>query len=136
MKRLIFYVCVIGFGSISYGQDCSSIKHGTFYSYPRNSYVTHEVIITRQDTIETMIDELLGDTSIWKFDITNNCVVNLKFIRNTKGVNEFQSKYFYSDIYREETTKITREYYTYRGFWVQDSTRPYTDTIWRKPHRN
>ncbi len=135
MKRLIYCICVIGFGFYSYGQDCSSIKHGTFYSYPRNSYVTYEVIVTRQDTIESVINKLSGDTSIWKLDITNNCVINKKFISNTKGVNEFQSKYFYSDIYREETLKITSEYYTCRGFWVKNPRTQYTDTVWRKPHR-
>lgn len=128
MKPYYLFLLFIFSASFAKAQDCSSIKQGTFYEYPRNSYVSYTAIVIRKDSIEKIVSGLLGDTSYWKINFTKDCVIIMKLIR-TEPKRPYKDNR-YGDNYIQEVTKITKEYYAFRGYWQSHPEHQDSDTAW------
>lgn len=109
-------------------QDCSSIRRGIFYEYS----VRFIDVITRNDSMEMRVSGLWRDTTFWKLNFSNDCIIKEKIIRTTRKINEDKR---YSDTYIQEVVKITKEYYAYRGYWQSHPEHSNLDTAWMVRHR-
>jgi hypothetical protein len=128
MKSYYLFLFCIFSASFTMGQDCSSIRQGIFYEYPRNSYANYEVVLRRKDSIETSVSNLSGEKSVWKIIFRNNCIIDKKLIKTTR--KDEYVKDILNDTYTQEVTKITKEYYAFRGYWQSHPEKSYPDTTW------
>jgi len=134
MKRIILLISFALFRGLSYSQDCSKIRTGKFYFYPRNSYASYTYLLVRGDSIQQEINYLLKDTSYWRIMFENPCTFNLNFLRSTEEMPEGKIRFFKDHHTHIKVLTVTDNYYTYH--WSLDSLPTKTqgeDTVWIKP---
>ena len=111
--------------------NCGSIREGTFYFYPLNPQGKFKVI--RDGFIQKEINSKTSDTSFWKIDWTNDCVLSLKFIRSSQQMSNAQKLFFGSHITVIKVIGIRKEYYLFSGGLDSISRNSAVDTLWLKP---
>ena len=127
---LITFLSPIILSAQSKALDCSSVREGTFYFYPLKSQ--EQFVIIRDGSIQKEINSKTSDTSFWKVDWINDCVLNLKFIRSNQSMSNAQKFFFSSHITVIKVLGITKDYYVFNGGLDSISRNSAVDTLWLK----
>lgn len=91
-------------------------------------------MIIRDGSIQREVNTKTLDTSFWKVDWVNDCVLNLKFIRSSQPMSNAQKSFFSSHITTVQVLGITKDYYIFKGGLDSISRiNNTTDTLWLKP---
>ena len=109
--------------------ECSDIKNGYFYFYPKNS--TDHYIDTRNGNIAIEINSKTGDSTVWDVQWKNDCIYSLKYKYGNEKMTAEQTDILEQHKLVYEILTITDEYYTFRGYLDKTSGNPIqTDTMW------
>jgi hypothetical protein len=112
--------------------DCGKIREGTFYFYPLKS--EEKFTIIRKGSVQMEINAKTSDTSFWKTNWINDCVLNLKFIRSTKPMSDAQKSFLNAHVTVVQVLEVEKGYYAFKGgldsIGAMNSS---TDTLWQKP---
>ncbi|MDP4252277.1 MAG: hypothetical protein Q8918_19435 [Bacteroidota bacterium] len=111
--------------------DCSSVREGTFYFYPLKS--KGKFVIIRDGSIQKEINPKTSDTSFWKVDWINDCMLNLKFIRSSQPMSSAHKSFFSSHITVIKVLRVAKDYYVFNGGLDSISRNSAVDTLWLKP---
>lgn len=112
--------------------NCQKIKVGTFYFYPLKSDDRFKII--RKGLIQMEINTKTSDTSFWKINWINDCVLNLRFVRSTKPIPDAQKSFLNSHFTIVQVLGVTKAYYVFKGGLDSISRINSTmDTVWLKP---
>lgn len=126
------YICLFLFSLSARSQtpNCNKTKNGNFYFYPTKS--TKSFLIIRDGTSQQEIDLNTKDTSFWKVNWPEDCVLTTQFLKTTKTIPEDQANFLKSHVTVIEIQKVTNKYYTFLGSIDVNGTKmgQTQDTIW------
>ena len=111
--------------------DCKQVKTGTFYFYPHES--KQQYIIIRDGSFQKEINLTSNDTSLWKLNWQNDCVCNLKFIKITRPLSQFEKYFFNSHTSVIKILSVKNDYYIFKQGLDSLNSNAVTDTLWFKP---
>jgi Gram-negative bacterial TonB protein C-terminal len=135
MKKQLLTMCLLfAVPYLSFSQpaapDCSQLKEGIFYSYPK--YSLDRYVITRTGDLQQEIDVTGGDTSIWKLNWVAPCSYTLQFISGAKYEASLQALYKKHKIF-VHIYGSNNNYYVYKAYRdSQSGVETDADTIWIK----
>lgn len=107
---------------------CADLKNGVFHNYPVT--VNKHYLIRKDGEFQVETDLEDGDSTVWKVNWTDDCVYTLKYISGGKIAEEVL-KVLKKHKFAYEITRITNEYYVYKGYLDNTSNNPIqADTMW------
>lgn len=134
MKKLfisIFLVPLMTFGQSGKLPACSKLKNGIFYFYPPGNPKGFTLI--RKGGLQTEIDHLTRDTSVWKINWRTACEFDVRFIQGSRPLSQDERKFYDSHITVFQILKIEKQYYLFRGSLDSiNNPKTFTDTVWLK----
>jgi hypothetical protein len=109
--------------------DCSSIKNGVFYSYPKNTadrYITY-----RENEVAKEYDLVKGDSTSWKVDWKDNCSYTLKYISGSAKLSKEVADFLKKHVLFYTVQSVTSDYYLFAGYVDnRKGVQLNTDTMW------
>jgi hypothetical protein len=112
-------------------EDCSAIRNGVFYCYPKNT--TDQYLIEKQGQFETDVDLIKGDSCVWKVDWKKNCEFTLQYLSGNM-LTDVEITAFKKHKIAFRVLDVTNNYYTYSSFLDKTSgVFILTDTTWTHP---
>jgi hypothetical protein len=126
-----FLTPLIAIAQPAFVDDCHQVKYGTFYFYPSDNPKGFKVIRKKEN--QTEIDLSTSDTAIWKVNWENDCMFDLRFIRKSRPMSLFESKFYNSHITVVEVLRVDKNYYLFKG-GLDSISNPNAskDTMWLK----
>jgi hypothetical protein len=128
---ITFLTPLIAITQPDFVSNCHQVKNGTFYFYPSDNLKGFKVI--RKEGMQTEIDLSTSDTAIWRVNWENDCTFDLKFIRKSRAMSLFESKFYNSHITVVEVLRVEKNYYLFKG-GLDSISNPNAskDTMWLK----
>lgn len=131
IKKIAFAgFCLVPLFSFSQNKllTCADLKNGVFHNYPVT--VNKHYLIRKDGEFQVETDLEDGDSTVWKVNWTDDCVYTLKYISGGKIAEEVL-KVLKKHKFAYEITRITNEYYVYKGYLDNTSSNPIqADTMW------
>jgi hypothetical protein len=125
----LFFGLIIPFYANSQAQDCTSIKDGIYYSYPKNS--ADKYMYIRNGDVMHERNLKTGDTAVWEIKWISSCVYSSKYISGSEKLTEEVSKLLKKHTLVYQVIDISKDYYVYKGYFDKTSNLPFTtDTMW------
>jgi hypothetical protein len=121
------------YNSYCQGQSlsCKDLKHGIFYSYPKNT--DSKYLYERTGDYQKETDLKKGDTTLWKVKWQNDCTYSIEYVSGNNKINEEAFELLKKKKHKLlfEIKSITDDYYTYASYLDKTSNLPLElDTLW------
>lgn len=111
---------------------CAGLKTGTFYFYPKQSGKSFK--FERNDSLQTEIDLVTGDTSFWKITWQGDCQFTAGFISRTSPISQAESDFYASHTTTIEIVGPQKDYYLIKATINPPVRYEYpSDTVWLHP---
>ena len=109
--------------------DCSSVKNGIFFSYPKNS--ADKYVSKREGLYQNEKNLLTGDSTVYKVEWIDNCKYTLKLLTSSGKMTAAEKDFWENHKLVYTITGIDKNYYTYNGYADKSSNLLLTtDTMW------
>lgn len=135
VKSGIVFNCLFLFSFIVFAQrkvpNCKKVKTGSFYFYPADS--KQQYMIVRNSFLQMEINLKTNDTSFWKINWQNDCSVNMKFIKSTRLLSQFEDSFFHSHSVVVETLHVKNNYCVFKQGLDSLNYKSIIDTLWFAP---
>jgi hypothetical protein len=132
MSKLFCLAVLVCISSLSMAQknDCSLMRDGIFYSYPKNT--VEQWKSERSGNMQTEINLINQDTSIWEITWLNDCQYNMKFKSGGKQFNKETLALLKQHVFAFKIEKSSTDYYIFSQYLDKVSKTPFlTDTMWK-----
>jgi hypothetical protein len=111
--------------------DCSDLKEGTYFTYPKNTQDHWKSERTGNFQKETNLGT--GDTSTWQVKWQNNCRYTMKYIAGGKDLKKEEQDFVHKHVLAFEINSVTPDYYIFSEYIDKVEKTPFlVDTMWRK----
>jgi hypothetical protein len=134
MTLLLFFTLVLFIPSTTMaqsGNDCSELKEGTFFTYPKNTLEHWRSERTGSIQKETNLGT--GDTSTWQVKWQSNCRYTMKYIAGGKDLKKEERDFVKNHSLAFEINTVTSDYYIFSEYIDKvGKTAFLVDTMWRK----
>jgi hypothetical protein len=110
--------------------NCDYIKKGTFYFYPSKSQ--EKFVIMRDGSIQMEINLRTSDTSFWKVNWKDYCILNLKFDHSSQTMSNAQKSFFNSHVTVVNVLGVEKDYYIFNAGLDSINRNITVDTLWMK----
>jgi hypothetical protein len=115
--------------SVNAQGDCSSIRTGTFYYYPKNTSDSYLDVRDDKYLHETNLNT--GDSSLYEIKWSDDCVYTLKYISGNEKMSDDVVEFNKKHKLLFQVSKTSKDYYTFTGYIDKTSNQPVlTDTMW------
>ncbi len=133
LESIIVFLFMLSLPAAAQTAKCDKIHNGSFYFY--SAKPSSGFLIVRQGSSQEEIDLNTKDTSFWKAQWQESCVLHMQFLRTTKAIPEDQSIFLKSHTTVIEIQKVTDKYYIFWGSVDVNGTKmgQTQDTVWFKP---
>jgi hypothetical protein len=111
--------------------DCSQFKTGNFLYHFRGQQGVFFFSISRNDSVQTEINQKTGDTTTLAVTWVDKCKYELQIIESTARFSDSIQKIRKSLILRNEIVNWTDKYYVFKSK-EDNSDFVLTDTLWIK----
>jgi len=111
--------------------ECTSLKSGTFYSYPKNTLEQWKSERTGEYQKETNL--VTGDTSLWKVSWQKGCNYTLKYVSGGKDLKKEELAFVKQHVLVFTVNSETEDYYVFSEYVDKVSKTPFlADTMWKR----
>lgn len=111
--------------------DCSALKGGIFYSYPKNS--ADKYLTKREGEYQYERNLYTGDTMVYKIEWLSGCKYALRFVSTNAKLTADEKDFWQGHKLVYDIITVTEDYYTFKGYIDKTSNLPIsTDTMWIK----
>jgi len=134
MNLLVLLISTVFIPLITIGQstaDCSSLKDGIFFTYPKNTVERWRS--ERNGNIQKEINLGTGDSSTWQVKWQSNCRYTMKYIGGGKDLKKEEQDFVQKHLLAFEINTVMPDYYIFSEYIDKVSKTPFlVDTMWRK----
>lgn len=133
-RTVLYFLLVIGFVVLSIGcnskdKPCSRFRRGNYFIRYSAFADSSAFFITRNDSVQTEIDQRTGDYSRLSIEWSRDCAYALRLLETSRTISDNEKMYRMMMPLQVEILQTTERYYVFSRYRYPDKEKE-RDTMW------